>query len=82
MYINIFIKSKDNDRITTVLACLDKNSRVFSKKRWILKTVKTANITSNSLLYLRKYFINQNKNDQKGLNQKRIDVFVIKICNF
>ena len=34
----------------------------FSKKSWFLETGKTSYIPSDSLLYHRKYFINQSKN--------------------
>ena len=58
MYLfNIFNKSKDNDHITTILACWDINCQ----KCWFLKKVKTSHILAISLLYLWKYLINQNK---------------------
>ena len=48
---------------------------VVSETSWFLKSVKTPYIPSNSLLYLRKYLINQNK----------IDIFMIRknlsFCN-
>ena len=58
---NIFNESKDNDHITTMLTCSDKNPRFF-KKTLSFTTSKNFYIVSNSLLYLRKYLINQNEN--------------------
>ena len=54
MYLfNVFNESKDKDHVTTILTCLDTKTRFFLKKLFL---------KSNSLLYLQKYPINQNKN--------------------
>ena len=44
------------------ISCFLKTETPFSKKSWFLETVKTSYILSNSLLYHRKYSINQSKN--------------------
>ena len=54
------LKTIINDHITAILTCWDTNRRSFLKKKIFLKTVTTSSIPSNSFLYLRKYFINQN----------------------
>ena len=70
---NCFIKmsmhlfSIFNDSLKTALILLlYRNAQIqtpcFAKKHWFLKTVKTFYPLSKSLLYLWKYFINQNKN--------------------
>ena len=73
LFIYFFQDFKDNDHFTTILTYIYmyKHS-FFSKKRWSLKTVKISYIPSHSLLYLRKYLFNQNKDyiyfrDRKGL---------------
>lgn len=63
MYLlNIFNDSKDNNHFTSILICSDTNLSFFFQKALIFKNSKHVFIPSSSLLYLRKNFINQNKN--------------------
>ena len=62
MYLfNIFNESKDNDHNTNIIGML-RYKPPFFRKTLFLKTAKTSYIPSTSLLHLRKYRTNRNKN--------------------